>query len=316
MNFGLRCLSVSIAFFFIFYCAISIAVVRGWRIVARLARQLPARRVADVLFLLRILPPAAALVICAAFVIPSFLLLEPCVSSETVGEVPLALGIGCALLFMIGAYNAWMAYVRTEQVVESWLSGATELTARGTVRIFEIQPEVPALTLTGLHSPKVLVSSSAAALLGPDELNAALKHEIAHVRRKDNLKKLLFRVCIFPGMSGLEAAWSGAEEMAADDEAVASTGEALDLAAALIKLSRLAAVQPAAALTTALLQEASSVNARIERLVIWEDSRRENSQWSAGWYLRSAFAGSLVALLLTYGLAIREMHTLTELLVR
>lgn len=315
MNFGLRCLGVSLAFFFIFNCAFSVAVARGWRVVARLSRGLPARRIADVLFFLRILPPAASFLICAAFVIPSFLLLEPRVSSETVGEVPLALGIGCALLFVAGVYNAWAAYLRTARVVETWLNGATELPARGTVRIFEIQPEVPALTLTGVCIPKVLVSSSASALLGPDELNAALKHEIAHVRRKDNLKKLLFRVCIFPGMSGLEAAWSAAEEMAADDEAVTSTGEALDLAAALIKLSRLAAVQPSAVLTTALMQEASSVNARIERLVIWDDSRRY-AQSSAGWYLRSAFVGSLLAVLLTYGLAIREMHTLTEFLVR
>jgi len=315
MNFGLRCLGVSLAFFFIFYCAFSLAVARGWRLVARLVRLLPARHIADVLFFLRILPTSASLMICAAFVIPSFLLLEPRVSSEGVGEIPLVLGTGCALLFVAGILNAWAAYVRTEQVVERWVKGATELPARGTVRIFEIQPEVPALTLTGLCFPKVLVSSLAAALLGPDELNAALKHEIAHFRRRDNLKKLLFRVCVFPGMSALEAAWSSAEEMAADDEAVNSTREALDLAAALIKLSRLA-VQPAAALTTALLQEASSVNARIERLVIWEDSRRKHSQSSRRLYLRSAAAGSLLAVLLTYGLAIREVHTLTELLVR
>src|ERR1700751_614162 len=130
------------------------------------------------------------------------------------------------------------------------------------------------MTSAGLWPSKVLVSSSAAAVLGPDELNAALKHEIAHVRRKDNLKKLLFRFCTFPGMTGLEAAWCASEEMAADDEAVESTGEALDLAAALINLSRLAVVQPTAALTTALLQETSFVNVRIERLVVWDDSRR------------------------------------------
>jgi Zn-dependent protease with chaperone function len=315
MNFVLRCVGVSLAFFFIFYCAFSLAVVRGWRLVARLVRRLSARRIADVLLFLRILPTAASLLICAAFVIPSFLLLEPRASSEGVGEIPLVLGIGCALLFVAGVYSGWVAYSRTERVVRTWLTGATELPSRGMVRIFEIEPEVPALTLTGLCSPKVLVSSSAAVLLCPDELNAALKHEIAHVRRRDNLKKLLFRVCIFPGMSGLEAAWSNAEEMAADDAAVNSTREALDLAAALIKLSRLA-VQPAAALTTGLLQEASSVNARVERLVIWDHSRRQHAQSFPGWCLRSAFAASLLTLLMTYGLAIREMHTLTELLVR
>jgi len=65
---------------------------------------------------------------------------------------------------------------------------------------------------------------------------------MAHAHRRDNLKKLLFRFCAFPGMSRLEAAWCEAEEMAADDAAVASVGDALDLASALIKLSRLAPV--------------------------------------------------------------------------
>ena len=317
MTFLLRCLGVSLAFFFLFYCPFSIVVARGWRLVARAAHRLPARRLADALFVLRILPLAASLLICATFVIPSFLLLEPRASSETMGEIPLALAVGCALLFLAGIYSGSVAYVRTQRTVESWLKGATELPAIGNVSVFKIQPDVPALTLTGLCSPRVLVSSSAAAVLVPEELDAALKHEIAHVRRCDNLKKLLFRVCVFPGMSALESAWSGAEEMAADDEAVTSSSEALDLAAALIKLSRLSAIQPTAALTTGLVQgELASVNARIERLVIWDGSRRRRSASSAGWYLRSAIAGSFLALLVTYGVLIREMHTLTELLVR
>jgi Zn-dependent protease with chaperone function len=317
MTFLLRCVGVSLAFFFLFYCAFSIVVARGWRVVARASRRLPARRMADLLFLLRVLPLAASLLICATFVVPSFLLLEPRASSETMGDIPVALAVGCAFLFAAGAYNAWMAYVRTTATVGTWLEGATELPALGSLRIYEIRPDVPALTLTGLCSPRVLVSGSAAAILVPEELDAALKHEIAHVRRRDNLKKLLFRVCIFPGMSALESAWSAAEEMAADDEAVTCTSEALDLAAALIKLSRLAATQPTAALTTALVQgELASVNARIERLVIWDPSRQRRFESSAGWYLRSALAGSFLALLVTYGVAIREMHTLTELLVR
>ena len=317
MIFALRCLGVSLAFFLILYCLLSVAVTRSWRLVQRHAHWFVPRHVADVLFVIRVLPVAVATLLCVVFVIPSFLLFEPRISSEPVGEIPLALGLGCSLLFIAGAYNAWAAYSRTARAVEGWMKDATELPAHDAVRIFEIRPEVPSLTLTGLSSPKVLVSSSAVALLGPDELSAALKHEIAHVRRRDNLKKLLFRVCIFPGMSQLEAAWSAAEEMAADDEAVTSTREALDLAAALIKLSRLAAVQPACALTTALLQDASSsVNARIERLVVWDASQRSPSRSTAEWYVRPALLGSLVAVLMTYGIAIREVHTLTEWLVR
>ena len=73
------------------------------------------------------------------------------------------------------------------------------------------------------------------------------------MRRRDNLKKLLLRFVAFPGMAGLEAAWLEATEMAADDAAVSNAGEALDLAAALIKLSRLGPVEAPVDLTAALV---------------------------------------------------------------
>jgi Zn-dependent protease with chaperone function len=317
MTFALRCLSVSLAFFLIFYTLLSVVVRRGWRCVQRLASHLSARRMADLLFLMRILPAVAALVICCAFVVPSFLLLEPRVSAEPVGEIPLMLGLCCMALFVIGLYDATRTSLRTSQAVQNWLKDARELPAQHAVPVFQIRPTVPSLTLTGWCSPKVLLSSSAAAVLCSSELNAALKHEFAHARRKDNLKKLLFRLVIFPGMSQLEAAWGHAGEMAADDEAVSCAREALDLASALIKLSRLAPVQSSLALTTALLQEIpSSVNARSERLVAWDPMRASQTTRSIAWYLRPAVAVSCVALFLTYGMALRETHLLTEWLVR
>jgi Zn-dependent protease with chaperone function len=317
MTFVVRCLGVSLAFFLISYCALSLAVSRSWRLVKRLAMRLSACHLADVLFALRVLPAVVAMVMCCAFVIPSFLLLEPRVSAEPVGEVPLALGIACLALIVAGVYNALAAYRRTSRTVEAWLTDATELPSRGAVSIFRIRPAVPALTLTGLCAHRVLLSEAAAALLATGELETALKHEVAHVRRRDNLKKLLFRLCAFPGMASLEAAWSGSEEMAADDLAVSCTSEALDLASALIKLSRLAPLHPTASLTTALLQDSpSSVNARVERLVAWDDSRSGGARSSTHWYVRSALVGTALSVLLTYGVALREMHTLTEWLVR
>ena len=62
---------------------------------------------------------------------------------------------------------------------------------------------------------------------------------------RDNLKKLVFRFCPFPGMAKLESAWSQAAELAADDAAVSNLNDAVDLAAALVKLSRLVPVEAA-----------------------------------------------------------------------
>ena len=67
------------------------------------------------------------------------------------------------------------------------------------------------------------------------------------MRSRDNLKKALISATPFPGMSGIESAWREASELAADDAAVANRQNALDLAAALIKLSKCEAMAGACA---------------------------------------------------------------------
>ena len=136
------------------------------------------------------------------------------------------------------------------------------------------------------------------------------------VRRRDNLRKLILRLVAFPGMAELESAWREASEMAADDGAVSSASEALDLAAALIKLSRLTPLEPPAELTTALVHSpAKSVNARVERLIAWTE-RRQNAApgYSLGCALCAAVA--VVALAVTYSELLVRVHAATEWLVR
>ena len=65
-------------------------------------------------------------------------------------------------------------------------------------------------------------------------------------------------------MAGLENAWQEAAELAADDGAVDSICDALDLATALIKLSRLMPVRSAPAFTMALVSGSGSVRGRVE----------------------------------------------------
>jgi Zn-dependent protease with chaperone function len=148
------------------------------------------------------------------------------------------------------------------------------------------------------------------------ELRTSLRHEMAHVHSRDNLKKLLFRFTAFPGMSGLESAWSEAAEMAADDAAVSSLGDALDLAAALIKLSRLAAIQPSAAFASALLPgSTASLRARVQRLFSW-NSQPAVSCPDASQYLLPSILASLFCLVAGYSSLLAGMHSATEWLVR
>jgi Zn-dependent protease with chaperone function len=315
--FVLRCLGVSLSFFLLLYSSLSLAVMRGWRLAEHVGSKLPARRLANLLFLLRSLPLAVAGLVTLIFVVPSFLLLEPRVVTEPIGEVPLALGAACLLLLGAGVLNAITAQRKTSRALSGWLRDATTDLNCYPVPLFRIRPSAPALAVAGGLSPRVLLSDAAAALLSGQELETALKHEMAHVRRRDNLKKLLFRLCTLPGMSALEAAWSETAEMAADDAAVMNSREALDLASALIKLSRIAPAQATATLTVGLGQTpGSALNTRIERLVRWDETRLIKPARSFLDYGVPAAMAAVLCMIATYSGVLSGMHKMTEWLVR
>jgi Zn-dependent protease with chaperone function len=267
------------------------------------------------------LPLAAALASTAIFVLPSFLLLEPRATNEAVGDAPTILSICCIVLVTVGLRKALRAQARSARAVSEWLREATPVAANSTAPgyafpVFRIRPAVPALTVAGVCAPRVLVSDAAANLLDSQEMRIALLHEIAHIRHRDNLKKLLFNFTAFPGMAALEAAWSDACEMAADDAAVASAGDALDLASALIKLSRLGSAPAAAVLTSSLVQgSTASLNSRVERLLAWQNTHDGEVPPLPRLVIPAGLAMCL-ALVMSYSSVLARMHEATEWLVR
>jgi Zn-dependent protease with chaperone function len=284
--------------------------------VERRFRRFSAQVKADFLFGLRIIPLMLSGLATLVFVVPSFLLLEPHSIDEPIGAVPLALS-GCGVvLFVVGMFKATLAQVRTLHVVAEWLNEATALRSSVAVPLLRTRRNIPALTAAGILKPKVLMSEAAVAVLTEPELRGALGHEVAHVRRRDNLKKLLLRFCAFPGMAGLEKAWSEIAEIAADDAAVSNASEALDLASALLKLSRLEPVPQSAELTTGLLHSpAATVSARVERLIAWDYAHASTRQFSAWYALLPAF-GMVVCAGVTYHAMLSQLHLVTEWLVR
>jgi Zn-dependent protease with chaperone function len=313
--FALRGIAVSLTFFVLTYSLLSALVVVAWRSM-RLLR-MTQQRVASVLFALRVLPLIASAVFTFAFVVPSFQLLEPRSTDEGLGEMPLAFGICALLLIAIGCFRVIVAQTTTSLVVKRWLEGARPLDANvngGTTTVtLRARCEVPPLTLVGLRRPRVLVSESTIALLSPNELQIALQHELAHIRSLDNLKKLVFRFCPFPGMRGLEVAWSQTAELAADDAAVSNLDDAVNLAAALVKLSRLVPVEPAPFCTVGFVT--ASIGARVARLLAWDDAKRETSAPIRFWHAIPPVAAILVCVVATYGPALALTHEATEWLV-
>ena len=169
------------------------------------------------------------------------------------------------------------------------------------------------MLLVGIRLPRILISESAREVLSDAELRAALRHETVHLRSRDNLKKAIFNCLLFPGMAGLERAWQEASELAADDGAVSSRDQALDLAAALIKLTRHFPSQATPDLATGLVSVTDSVTTRVERLLQWKESHvAPPKRW------RYAIAGAFIAffgLAAKLGPALLLVHCLTERLV-
>lgn len=313
--FALRCLGVSSAIFVIVYGLLSLAVAGRWRFLLRLLAPRSARSTADALFVLRSLPWMTAALVTAVFTLPSFILLEPRSSDEVVGTVPTLLGGLFAVVLIWGMFRAVRAQLASSAAIDQWLQGSMKLESDYAVPVFQTRRNSPTLTVAGLCAPKVLVSEETLGTLSPSELRAAMKHELAHVRRYDNLKKMTFRVSAFPGMRPLEQKWAEESELAADDAAVSSRMDALDLASALIKVSKLASVRPPE-LCSGLLHSSTALSLRIHRLFSWEElgsavgSRRRLA------YALTPAVVMMIWMWLSYGSILTQMHMLTEWLVR
>jgi Zn-dependent protease with chaperone function len=314
--FALRGIAVSFSVFLIVYCAASLAVLCSWNRVYQRVHELPMQCVGNLFFALRMFPLALAGLITAAFAVPSFLLLEPRSIVEPMGNIPLSLALLGSALAVFGLANAVLALRKASRTVSSWSDSAEEIASPVPFPVLRIRRSVPALTAAGLLRPKILLSGSAEFLLNGNELRTALNHELAHIRRRDNFKKMLLRFVAFPGMRGLEAAWLEASEMAADDAAVSSTADALDLAAALLKLSRLKADEPSPDLSAALVHgHAAIINARVERLISWPE-RSESSLDLSAKSILGVVLPMVAVFAMTYGSLLADVHRATEWLIR
>ncbi len=304
----LRCLVVSLGVFFLLYAAFSGLLAVCWRFIKKPAN-------ATVLFALRVLPMFAAGAVVLLFTMPSFLYLEPHAVEEEFGVSGLAMALCGAGIIVVGVVSMLVAWLRASRFVAACTANSRPLNTDVGVPAFEMSCAAPALLVSGVCRPRLLVSGQAAELLNSSEMEVAIQHEMAHVRRRDNLKKMVLRFCRFPFLSGLEREWLTAAEMAADDAAVTDERTALDLASALIKIARASGGMVAPELAMSLVPEKGAcLSARIQRLLAWQRPVSARSP-----YLRkmAALAGLVaVAVVVNYSWVLGQMHEFTELLVR
>ena len=308
--FVLRALMVGFAFFCVCYCALSLLVVIFWQ-GDRLFRRDSGFRSARFLFALRVFPVAASVFITLILALPAFFLLEG-TNDEDLGT--LIFGLGALLLLAAAFIRVAVARFATSRLLAEWLAESKVLDSSPLAPTLLAKRSSPPLLLYGTYKPKVLVSETTISLLSREELEVAIRHELSHLRFRDNLKKLVLYGIPFPGLGSLERAWQEAAELAADKAAVSTHDDALNLAAALIKLCRLAPVQQPPALTVGLVELTALVDVRVRRLLDWQGTPVQPRKISWQWF-------PLQLMTVAYGISsyprvLVLTHRLTEWFIR
>ncbi len=199
------------------------------------------RRAGRQALLLRLLPLALAALAVGGLCIPSYMQLEPHGDVERLGFGVLfaAVAGACLLLLALGRVG-WAA-------LRSWRFGRAcrlqgEPRAAGGSRVLVLPGDGPMMALAGILRPQLILTRPLWERLSPAQLEAGLGHERAHLRARDNLKRLLLVATPAPGarLAQLEATWARYAEWAADDRAVAGDAHrSLHLASALLAVARM-----------------------------------------------------------------------------
>ena len=209
-------------------------------------RRCTARTRAEILFALRIGPPAIAVVVLGAFLIPSYLIYEPYATKERItlklAILATASGIGVALALWRGL-RSWRA---TRSLLREWSANATRVDVESaSIPTFRLPHSFPIIAVVGSFRPKLFIADHVLRTLSEEELTAAVAHECGHLAALDNFKRSLLRasrsaLLVIPCGRSLDRAWSEASESAADEYAAQESATvAINLAAALVRIARL-----------------------------------------------------------------------------
>lgn len=228
------------------------------------------RSAARIMLWLRLSPMALAVVVVAGLITPSYFLFEPRAQTEELSALCVLMSLLGLSILIVGLLRGGAAMVRSAIYLRA-----------------QQESDAPVILVAGLFRPRLVVSSRIRRLLTEQEYAAALRHEEAHGRARDNLKRLLILMSpnFLPfcrGFQALEAGWQRMAEWAADDcAAQGSTGNALALASALIRVGRMNGGHVAIPLGTSLLADTADLRTRVERLVEARQDYRQLPQKSA-----------------------------------
>lgn len=236
------CIALCLAVMFL-VCSFTVLVsLPAARLVGVALRGARARTQANCWFLFRLFPFFLAAMATLGLVLPAFLEFEPPSTGEMMRWPLLALaGMGAALLALLAIRVVRMLRA-TGALTQRWISRSQKLKSPAfSFPLYSVGGESSLLAVTGVFRPQIFVSRDVAEALTGEELSAALAHELAHVRRFDNLKQIVLKSTQLPfgALRAADAGWTSASEVAADETAVLHGASALELSSALVKVARL-----------------------------------------------------------------------------
>jgi Zn-dependent protease with chaperone function len=217
-----------------------------WRVIRRATCSWFARTRAQIIFSLRVFPLAGALIGVAALILPSYLTYEPWPIDEVVTTKIAALTLISTLGIGLATRRGLASWRVTQRLAANWMRNAEVVSlAESPIPVYRIRHPFPVVAVVGVSRPRFFIASQIFDSLSHDEITAVVRHEAGHLAMRDNLKRVLMRICrdvlmIAPCGRSLDRDWGEAAEAAADEHAARAGAEvALDLASALIKIARL-----------------------------------------------------------------------------
>ena len=274
LSYTWRLLCLCCALFFVLHMAMAAATRLTMGTALRMAVRMKPSSAARFLFFLRMAPMALTVFLLLAFCIPSYLWLEPDATGEKVGVV-------CFLMAALGAAIWALSLMRVTSAVRGTVQYLHRCERQGCQIEVPGEPspallltdEAPVLAVAGVVHPRLVISQRVLHGLTEEQREAALRHEQAHRKSRDNIKRFLILLSpdVLPftrTFATLERSWAKFTEWAADDQAVeGDSHRALSLASALVSVAKMGSKPKLSYLFSSLVADDDELTERVDRLL-------------------------------------------------
>jgi Zn-dependent protease with chaperone function len=276
LPYSLRLVCLCLQSLFLVNVAMTIACIGIAGSATRAASTMRPANAARLFLTLRLLPFATALLIVVGLCIPSYLRYEQNTGTEATGWFCLLAAVFGLGLCITTVSRCIHAILKLRSMSEAAKQLPTQLSALASTPLCIADPNTtgaPLLSLVGILKPRLIVSPRLLQTLSPEQFDAALAHEDAHLLSRDNLKRLLLAVApgvlpFAPGSRSIERQWQRYAELTADETASRGLPDrSIALAEALIHVARLANIEREMPFASSLAASHLELALRIDRLM-------------------------------------------------